>query len=64
MQLIVLHDSRYAFTRIDNARLIQVVLYFKPLDEGQVILRGVTIEVLSLVTLCKVDKWGRGVFVG
>lgn len=39
----------------------QVVMFVKPLEGGQVVLRGVSVEVVSLVTLCRVDKWGRGI---
>ena len=42
----------------------QVVLFVKPLEDGQAVLRGVAVEVLSVVTICKVDKWGRGVDLG
>lgn len=41
-----------------------MVLFVKPLEDGQVILRGVTVEVLSLVTMCRIDKWGRGISQG
>lgn len=36
-------------------------MFVKPLEGGQVVLRGVSVEVVSLVTLCRVDKWGRGI---
>ncbi len=42
----------------------QVILFIKPLEDGQVVLRGVSVEVLSLVTVCRVDKWGRGISRG
>lgn len=42
----------------------KVVLFVKPMEGGQVVLKGVSVEVLSLVTMCKVDKWGRGVALG
>lgn len=35
-------------------------MFVKPLEDGQLVLKGVSVEVLSLVTVCKVDKWGRG----
>lgn len=41
----------------------QVILFVKPLEDGVLVLRGVSMEVFSLVTLCRVDKWGRGVSV-
>lgn len=37
-------------------------MFVKPLEDGQLVLKGVSVEVLSLVTLSKVDKWGRGLF--
>lgn len=36
-------------------------MFVKPLGDGQLVLKGVSIQVLSLVTMCKVDKWGRGI---
>lgn len=45
-------------------RLQQVILFVKPLEDGPLVLRGVSMEVLSAVTLCRVDKWGRGISPG
>lgn len=63
LELFFFNRSGYHCTYVRNAPL-QVVLFVKPLEDGQVILRGVTVEVLSLVTTCRVDKWGRGTSLG
>ena len=36
-------------------------MFVKPLEGGHLVLKGVSVEVLSLVIMCRVDKWGKGV---
>ncbi|CAM9478934.1 unnamed protein product, partial [Discosporangium mesarthrocarpum] len=42
-----------------NAEFHEAILFVKPLEPGEIVLRGVVLEVLSLSTTCLVDKWGR-----